>query len=82
MSIRLVREGLNQLTGLENSGLGVNICRQSFSWYAYQPCFAVYLPTEMEAAVSTPAKPHPVSADAAAHIWTFLIPQHYRTVER
>lgn len=58
------------------------MCRQSFCCDAYQPLFAVYLPTEMEAAVSTPAKPHPVSADAAAFIWTFLIPQHHRTVER
>lgn len=42
----------------------------------------VYLPTEMEAAVSAPAKPHPVPAGSAAHIGTALLQQHHRTLER
>lgn len=42
----------------------------------------VHLPTEMEAAVSAPAKPHPVPAGSDAYIWTDLIPQHHRALER
>lgn len=42
----------------------------------------VYLPTEMEAAVSAPAKPHPVPSGSAAYSWTALISQHRRAVER
>lgn len=45
-------------------------------------CFVVYLPTEMEAAVSAPAKHHPVSAGSASRIWTALFLQHHGAVDR
>lgn len=45
-------------------------------------CFVVYLPTEMEAAVSAPAKHHPVSVGSASRIWTALFLQHHGAVDR
>lgn len=44
--------------------------------------FLFYLPTEMEAAVSSPAEPGPVPAGSAAHIWTSHLSQRHTAVER
>ena len=44
--------------------------------------FVFVLPTEMEAAVSAAAEPHPVAAGSDTHICTALLSKHPTGVEK